>query len=184
MNSSDLNPDVIRRRSGAFASTILRTRSGGTVKTIERGRGIPAVFLHSGVGSADEWREVFMRWPQGYRLIAVDASRDGDGPGAPGQRSLDDYADQVHAVVNHLGEPVHLIGFSWGGATWLHVAVRTPEVLASLTVVEPEAYSLLRTQDARAFAEIAPYAAIVLRAWFSSPLGLGPRVTRRYTRRP
>jgi pimeloyl-ACP methyl ester carboxylesterase len=57
--------------------------------------------------------------------------------------------------VNHLGEPVHLIGFSWGGATGLHVAVRTPEFLASLTVVEPEAYSLLRTQDARAFAEIA-----------------------------
>jgi hypothetical protein len=51
MNSSDLDPDVIRRRSGVFASTILRTPSGGTVKTIERGPGIPAVFLHSGVGA-------------------------------------------------------------------------------------------------------------------------------------
>ena len=98
---------------------------------------------------------MFSRWPEGYRLIAVDAYRGGDGPGAPGQRTLDDYADQVHAVVNHVGEPVHLIGFSWGGATGLHVAVTTPEVLASLTVVEPEAYSLLRTEHAQAFAEIA-----------------------------
>jgi lipase len=134
---------------------ILRTPSGGTVKIIERGNGTAAVFLHSGVGSAGEWREVFSRWPEGYRLIAVDAYRDSDGPGAPGQRTLDDYADQVHAVVNHVGEPVHLIGFSWGGATGLHVAVTTPGVLASLTVVEPEAYSLLRTGNAQAFAEIA-----------------------------
>jgi lipase len=134
---------------------ILRTPSGRTVKVIERGDGTAAVFLHSGVGSAGEWREVFSQWPEGYRLIAVDAYRDGDGPGAPGQRTLDDYADQVHAVVNHVGEPVHLIGFSWGGTTGLHVAVTTPEVLASLTVVEPEAYSLLRTEHAQAFAEIA-----------------------------
>jgi lipase len=134
---------------------ILRTRSGRTVKIIERGNGTAAVFLHSGVGSAGEWREVFSLWPEGYRLIAVDAYRDGDGPGAdPGQRTLDDYADQVHAVVNHVGKPVHLIGFSWGGATGLYMAVTTPEVLASLTVVEPEAYSLLRTEHARAFAEI------------------------------
>src|SRR4051794_35779061 len=134
---------------------ILRTRSGGAVKVIERGNGAAMVFLHSGVGSAGEWREVFSRWPEGYRLIAVDAYRDGDGLGAPGQRTLDDYADQVHAVVNHVGEPVHLIGFSWGGATALHMAVTTPEVLASLTVVEPEAYSLLRTEQPDAFAEIA-----------------------------
>jgi len=134
---------------------ILRTRSGGAVKVIERGNGAAMVFLHSGVGSAGEWREVFSRWPEGYRLIAVDAYRDGDGLGAPGQRTLDDYADQVHAVVNHVGEPVHLIGFSWGGATGLHVAVTAPEVLASLTVVEPEAYSLLRTKHLQAFAEIA-----------------------------
>jgi pimeloyl-ACP methyl ester carboxylesterase len=135
---------------------ILRTPSGRTVKIIERGEGVPVVFLHSGVGSAGEWREVFSLWPEGYRLIAVDAYRGGDGPGAPpGQRTLDDYADQVHAVVNHVGEPVHLIGFSWGGATGLHMAVTTPEVLASLTVVEPEAYSLLGTEHPQAFAEIA-----------------------------
>jgi lipase len=133
---------------------ILRTPSGRTVTIIERGNGTPAVFLHSGVGSAGEWREVFSRWPEGYRLIAVDAYRDGDGLGAPGRRTLGDYADQVHAVVNHVGEPVHLAGFSWGGATGLQVAVTTPDVLASLTVVEPEAYSLLRTEHAQAFAEI------------------------------
>src|SRR3954454_11944208 len=100
---------------------ILRTRSGGAVKVIERGNGAAMVFLHSGVGSAGEWREGFSRWPEGYRLIAVDAYRAGDGPsGSPEQRTLDHYAYQVQAVVNHVGEPVDLVGFSWGGTTGLH----------------------------------------------------------------
>jgi lipase len=133
---------------------LLRTPTGGTVKVFEQGSGTPVVFLHSGVGSAGEWREVFSLWPEGHRLIAVNAYRGGDGLRAPEQWTLDDYADQVDAVVDHVGEPVHLIGFSWGGATALHVAVRMPELLASLTVVEPEAYSLLRGEHAGAFAEI------------------------------
>jgi lipase len=133
---------------------ILRTPSGRAVKVFERGgAGAAVVFLHSGVGSAGEWREVFSRWPEGDRLIAVDAYRGGDGPGAA--PTLDDYADQVRAVVTHVGGPVHLVGFSWGGATGLHMAVTAPEALASLTVVEPEAYSLLRTEHAQAFAEIS-----------------------------
>lgn len=136
---------------------LLRTPAGRTVKVIERGSetGSPAVFLHSGVGSAGEWREAFSLWPAGHRLIALDAYRGGDGPGPIEGRTLDDYADQVQAVVGHVGAPVHLVGFSWGGATGLHMAVRTPEALASLTVIEPEAYSLLWTEHAEAFAEIA-----------------------------
>lgn len=130
---------------------LLRTPSGGTVKIIEQGDGVPVVFLHSGVGSAGEWRGTFSLWPAGYRLIAVDAYRGGSGPGRPEGRSLDDYADQVHAVVSHVGEPVHLVGFSWGGATALHVAATAPATLVSVAVIEPEAYSLLTPDDEPAF---------------------------------
>jgi len=132
----------------------LRTPRGGTVKVVEQGAGTPVVFLHSGVGSAGEWRGVFSVWPAGYRLVAVDAYRGGDGPGRPGRRSLDDYADQVHAVVGHVGQPVHLVGFSWGGATALHVAATTPAALASVAVIEPEAYSLLTPDDEPAYTTI------------------------------
>ena len=124
------------------------------VKIIEQGSGAPVVFLHSGVGSAGEWRGVFGLWPEGHRLVAVDAYGAGVGPGVPGRRRLDDYADQVLAVVDHVGEPVHLVGFSWGGATALHVGVTAAPVLASLTVVEPEAYSLLTASDGPAFSAI------------------------------
>lgn len=84
------------------------------------------VFLHSGVGSAGEWKQVFSLWPEGYRLVAIDAYREGTGPGGVGRWSLDDYADQVYAVAEHVGDPVCLVGFSWGGATALRVAVPPP----------------------------------------------------------
>src|SRR5215831_15348759 len=133
---------------------LLPTPRGGTVKIVEQGTGTPVVFLHSGVGSAGEWREVFSLWLTGYHLIAVDAFRGGSGPRLSGHRTIEDFADQVHAVVDYVGQPIHLVGFSWGGATGLHMAATAPTALASLAVVEPEAYSLLGVDDGPAFTTI------------------------------
>ena len=49
------------------AATILPTPFGRRVKVIEQGAGAPVVFLHSGVGSAGERKQVFSLWPEGYR---------------------------------------------------------------------------------------------------------------------
>jgi pimeloyl-ACP methyl ester carboxylesterase len=135
-------------------STTLRTPLGRQVKIVEQGTGMPVVFLHSGVGSAGEWKQVFSLWPDDDRLIAIDAYRDGTGPGAVGRRDLDDYADQVYAVADHVAGPVRLIGFSWGGATALRAAAVAPGLIASLTLVEPEAYALLRTENPGAYSQI------------------------------
>jgi lipase len=134
-------------------ATTLRTPLGRRVKVVEQGEGAQVVFLHSGVGSAGEWKQVFSLWPEGYRLVAIDAYRESD-LGAPERRTLDDYADQVYAVAEHVGGPVELVGFSWGGATALRVASAAPELVDSLALVEPEAYGLLRTQDGDAWAQI------------------------------
>jgi lipase len=135
-------------------ATILRTPLGQSVKVLEHGAGAPVVFLHSGVGSAGEWKQVFSLWPDGRRLVAIDAYRDGTGPGGPDRRSLDDYADQVYAVAEYVGAPIGLVGFSWGGATALRVGAAAPDLVDSLTVIEPEAYALLRTHDPDAYAQI------------------------------
>jgi pimeloyl-ACP methyl ester carboxylesterase len=38
---------------------LVRPPHGRTVKVVDQGTGTPVVFLHSGVGSAGEWRNVF-----------------------------------------------------------------------------------------------------------------------------
>jgi lipase len=136
------------------AGVTLQTPLGRRVKVIERGTGTPVVFLHSGVGSAGEWKQVFSLWPEGYRLVAIEAYREGSGVSAAGRPSLDDYADQTDAVAEHVGAPVCLVGFSWGGATALRVAAAAPKLVDSLALIEPEAYALLRTQDVDAYTQI------------------------------
>lgn len=147
------------------AATTLRTPLGRRVKVVEHGAGTPVVFLHSGVGSAGEWKQVFSLWPEGYRLVAIEAYRDGPGPGVAGRRSLDDYTDQVYAVAEHVGVSVRLVGFSWGGATALRVAAAAPELVDSLAVIEPEAYALLRTQDADAYPDLWPARSVARARW-------------------
>lgn len=131
--------------------TLLRTPRNRLVKVVEQGSGTPIVFLHSGVGSAGEWRGVFAAWPSDYRLVAIEALRGGSGLGDLGHCTLDDFADQVLAAASYVGRPVNLVGFSWGGATALHVAATSPDVVASVAVIEPEAYSLLDPSDGPAF---------------------------------
>jgi lipase len=150
-HADSTEPGVAAVRAAAMT---LPTPGGRRVKVLERGRGKPVVFLHSGVGSAGEWKLVFSHWPHGYRLFAIEVYRDGTGPGAPGRRSLDDYADQVYAVAEHVGVSVYLVGFSWGGATALRVAAAAPELVDSLAVIEPEAYALLAEQDHHAYIQI------------------------------
>ena len=72
-------------------------------------------------------RSIHARWP-------VSPPPPDPGPTADTSQTIDDFADQVMAVAADVAEPLHLVGFSWGGATALRdrwrehvVAGRWPE---------------------------------------------------------
>ena len=48
---------------------------------------------------------------------------------------------------NSCGEPAHLVGHSYGGAVALNAVRRFPRRVASLTLIEPVAFQLLRDAD-------------------------------------
>ena len=147
--------DQDRAREIESTSRMLATPRGRRVRIIDEGQGPPVVFLHGGVGSAAEWKPVLEAWPGRHRRLAIDAYGADPGPTSDTSPTIDDYADQVMAVAADVAEPLHLVGFSWGGATALRVATSNPSTVASLTVIEPQAYSLLPTEQPEAFATIA-----------------------------
>ena len=60
-------------------------------------------------------------------------------------------------LIERIGGPVHLVGYSWGGAVALKLAAWRPEAVRSLTVIEPSAFHLLRggsDADRRLFEEV------------------------------
>src|SRR3546814_8229080 len=61
---------------------------------------------------------------------------------------LADEAALVRALAEEAGEPVHLVGHSYGGAVALMAALHFPEAIASLTLIEPVAFFLLRARSA------------------------------------
>jgi pimeloyl-ACP methyl ester carboxylesterase len=76
-------------------------------------------------------------------------------------------ADLISAVVEKLNRPVHLVGHSFGGAVALQLALRHPEHLKSLTLIEPAAFHLLcdgDDEDERALRQISEIATTIASA--------------------
>ena len=100
-----------------------------------RGAGPTVVLVHGTTGSAADWVLVRRELQGELRVVAYDRrgrGRSGDGPAY----SFDAECDDLRAVLAHVGEPVHLVGHSFGARLALEVAADRDDLL-SLTLYEP-----------------------------------------------
>jgi pimeloyl-ACP methyl ester carboxylesterase len=140
--------------------------NGVTISLAEAGAGEPVVMLHSAASSKTQWRAAFDALAGKYRVVAPDLhgyGETGPWPGAVGP-TLAEEATIVDAVIAMTGGPVHLVGHSYGGAVAIEAALSWPDRLASLTLIEPVAFYMLRQgsgDDRRLFSEIEAVAAAV-----------------------
>ena len=112
----------------------------------ESGRGAPVVLLHGSASSSGQWRALAERLEGRFRVLVPDLHGHGGsdpwaGPAAP---TLGDEAAILAARAEREGEPVHLVGHSYGAAVALRFARRHPHRLRSLALIEPVAFHLLR----------------------------------------
>ena len=104
----------------------------------ERGKGQVAVlFLHYFGGSGGAWNTVMQHLPHA-RCVAPDLRGFG-GTDAPATGySLDAYADDVAAIVDHFQlRRVVLVGHSMGGKIALAFAARRPAALRAMLLIAP-----------------------------------------------
>jgi pimeloyl-ACP methyl ester carboxylesterase/ribosomal protein S18 acetylase RimI-like enzyme len=143
----------------------------------EAGGGQPAVLLHGSASSAAQWRGLTGELADRFRVLAPDLHGHGGSdpwPG-PGPLTLADEAAIVAALAEREGEPIHLVGHSYGAAVALRFAQAHPERLRSLALIEPVAFHLLREAGpacAALLAEIEGVAAAVARAADGSGAGM------------
>lgn len=142
---------------------------GAQVAYSDRGTGEPIVLIHCSSASGKEWRSLCETLGRRFRPIAPDQW--GCGRSDPwmgcGSFSLAEEAAPILRIIDRIGAPVHLVGHSYGGAVALRVARKRPQVIRSLTLVEPSLFHLLRQGGAAEqglFREIADVAGAVKEA--------------------
>jgi pimeloyl-ACP methyl ester carboxylesterase len=107
---------------------------------VELGQGEPIVFVHGSFDCAEETFPEQRELADRYRVVLVDRRGYGDSP--PALRF--DFDSQVDDLIAVLDRGAHLVGQSYGGVLCLLAAARRPDLVWSLTVIEPPAFSVAR----------------------------------------
>ncbi|WP_341503597.1 alpha/beta hydrolase [Gallaecimonas sp. GXIMD4217] len=94
------------------------------------------LYLHSSMSDGRQWLALHRDWPG----ILQDLLGYGGAHAMPEQGQFR-LADEVAQF--ELPGPVHVCGHSYGGATALHLAASRPELVRSLCLYEPVAFSVL-----------------------------------------
>src|SRR5881409_1161468 len=118
---------------------VVRVR-GTDLRFVERGTGIPVVFVHGSLGTLESWGPQIDAFATRFRVIAYSRRYHWPNAAQPdGQEySLSLHADDLIGLIEALGlERVHLVGSSYGAYVALLVTLRRPELVRSLVLAEP-----------------------------------------------
>lgn len=97
----------------------------------------PVILLHGVTGSAALWNHCSGHISSRRRVVALDFPGHGDSHWDPdGQYTTERYAEDVLEVIRWLGEPVDIVGLSWGGLVGVHVADTHPEMVRQLVIID------------------------------------------------
>jgi pimeloyl-ACP methyl ester carboxylesterase len=124
--------------------------------------GPPVVFVHGLFGQGKNWTTIAKGLADRHRVTLLDLPNHGHSPWTERVDYLD-MAELVAAEMETLDEPATLVGHSMGGKVAMQVALRRPELLRALVVVDvaPTGYpeSGGRTDDPDE--EASPFAAFI-----------------------
>jgi len=104
------------------------------------------ILLHCSASSGGQWQPLVRAMGDRFTVLAPDLDApEGAALAAndPLPRLGDDVA-RLRALADRHGAAFHLVGHSYGGAVALRAALDMPERIASLTLIEPVAFHLLR----------------------------------------
>lgn len=129
---------------------------GGTGST-------PYVFVHSAAGSTEHYRAQLEHLRKKRRAVALDLRGHGKSE-AKHSFEIEDMAEDIGAVVDHLGFPrFNLVGHSMGALVTIAYAGKNPDRLSGLLLLDPaadgrkvpkdQAEALLQTLETDAYEE-------------------------------
>lgn len=119
---------------------------GFTLNYLEQGQGVPVVFVHGAFSDHRNWEAQRSAISKRYRYIALDQRYFGTAPWLDNaaKYSVATHASDLATFIQHLNVgPVHVVGWSYGGAVALVLASQRPDLIQSLFLNEPALGSIV-----------------------------------------
>jgi len=133
------------------------------------GKGQPLILLHGGLGVIGMFEQLLPSLAENRQIVAVELQGHGHTGDIDRPLSFEHMADDVAALIKHLGfEKADILGYSLGGGVALQTAIRHPEVVRKLAVV-----SATFKRDGwypEVLAGMASMTAEAAKAWVGSPM--------------
>nr|WP_251702059.1 alpha/beta hydrolase [Pseudomonas boanensis] len=111
----------------------------------ESGNGPGVVCFHANASSSAQWRGLADSLASKFHVFAPDSLGAGRGPAWPSDRvvTLSDEAALAEPVLAMAGEPLVLVGHSYGAAVALIAALQNPARVRAIVLYEPTLFALL-----------------------------------------
>jgi esterase len=106
------------------------------------GTGFPLIILHGLFGSLENWQTVSRRLGEHFQVFAIDQRNHGGSPHSQNFNYEVMAGDLLEFMKTHGLARAHILGHSMGGKTAMQFALRHPEKVGKLIVVDmaPKAY--------------------------------------------
>ena len=117
------------------------------------GSGPPILLIHGLGSSSRDWEKQVKPFAQKYQVITLDLRGHGQSGKPFGPYSISLFVEDTVALIRELEiAPLHVVGISMGGMVAFELAVRFPELLHSLTIVN--SYPEMRVKTLREHLEV------------------------------
>lgn len=130
--------------SETLAELTRETVGDAALAVVERGSGFQVVLVHGSVSDLRTWEGLLAPLAQDYRVLAY--SRRYAWPNAPIADGMPDpivsHVEDLAGLIRSRGAKAHVVGHSWGGLIALLTAIRYPDLVGKLVLMEPPAFSV------------------------------------------
>jgi pimeloyl-ACP methyl ester carboxylesterase len=118
----------------------------GRIDYEEDGSGPAILFVPGSWGTRSAWRQVIAPLKGRYRIVTTSLLGYGrtDERRTSADASIGHELDVVEAVLRRVGGVAHIVGHSYGAVVSLAMALREAGAIASLSLIEPPLFSILR----------------------------------------
>jgi pimeloyl-ACP methyl ester carboxylesterase len=128
------------------------------------------VLVHGSINDRNAWGFVVPAFAERFTVYAMDRRGRGES-GPPAEHAFERQIEDVVAVIKAAGEPVDLVGHSYGAHCALGATALAPERVKHLVLYEPPTADPNRLEIGEAFAAADPSGALET---FMSYIGLSP----------